>query len=88
MLLDGSMINLSFFVILRYIVRKWLLKRRLASILPLNSKLPGKFQRFNAIDGSIEMPIIVELPKIQIKTIISKRFMSLKQGAPWKKLFR
>ena len=55
MLLDGSIINLSFFVILRYIERKWHLKRRLASILPSNSKLAGKFQRFNAIDGSIEM---------------------------------
>ena len=27
----------------------------LARILPLKSKLPGKFQCFHAIDGSVEM---------------------------------
>ena len=35
--------------------RKLLLKRNLATILPLKSKLSGKFQSFNAIDGSIKM---------------------------------
>ena len=29
--------------------------RNVAKILPLKSKLSGKFQRFNAIDRSIEM---------------------------------
>ena len=29
--------------------------RNLATILPWNSKLSGKFQRFNAVNGSIEM---------------------------------
>ena len=29
--------------------------RNLATILPLKSKLSGKFQRFNAIDGNMEM---------------------------------
>ena len=29
--------------------------RNLATVLPLASKLSGKFQRFNAIDGSTEM---------------------------------
>ena len=40
-----------------------LLTRKLAIILPLKSKLSGKIQRFSAIDGSIEMLKIVELPK-------------------------
>ena len=35
---------LLFFVILFYIERKWLLKRKLAITLHLNSKLSGKFQ--------------------------------------------
>ena len=29
--------------------------RNLATILPLNSKLSGKFQHFNAVDGSMAM---------------------------------
>ena len=29
--------------------------RNLVTILPLKAKLSGKFQRFNAINGSIEM---------------------------------
>ena len=44
-----------FIVILFYIWRKWLLVTNLAKILHLKSKLSGKFQCFNAIDGSIEM---------------------------------
>ena len=31
------------------------IERNLATILPFKSKLSGKFQRFNAIDGSIDM---------------------------------
>ena len=38
-----------------HIESKWLLKRNLATILLLKSKLSGNFQRFNAIDWSIEM---------------------------------
>ena len=44
--------------------------RNLARILPLKSKSPRKFQRFNAIDGKIEASKqwkIVEFPKIWIK---------------------
>ena len=48
--LKGAMVNLLF-----YYHILWLLKRNLAIILPLKSKLSGKFQRFNAIDGNIEM---------------------------------
>ena len=44
-----------FIVTLSYIERKLLFMTNLATILPLKSKLSGKFQRFNAIDGSIEM---------------------------------
>ena len=53
-----------FIAILFYIERKWLLMRNLATLLPLKSKLPGKFERFNAIDGSIKMLKIVEFQKI------------------------
>ena len=49
-----------FFVILFYIERKGLPMRNLVTILPLKSKLPGKFQRFNATDRSIKMLKIVE----------------------------
>ena len=42
-------------VLLPDIERKCFLKRNLATILPLKLKLSGKFQSFNAIDGSIEM---------------------------------
>ena len=44
-----------FIVILFYIERKSLLMRNLAILLPLKSKLPGKSQRFSAIDDSIKM---------------------------------
>ena len=43
-----------FTVMLLHIERKCFPKRNLATILPLKSKLPGKFQYFNTIDGSIE----------------------------------
>ena len=44
-----------FIVILFYIERTWLPMRNLAIILPLKSELSGKFQRFNAIDKSINI---------------------------------
>ena len=53
--LNVPMFNLLFFVILFYIERKWLLMRILVTILPLKSKVSGKFQRFNAIDRSTKM---------------------------------
>ena len=40
--------------------------KNLATILPLQSKLSGKFQRFSAIDASIKM-LKVEFPKISIE---------------------
>ena len=53
--LNGPMVNLLLFVILFYIERKWLYMRNLATILPLQSILTGKFQRFYAIDRGIKM---------------------------------
>ena len=53
-----------FFVILFYIERKWLLMRMLFTILPLKSKLSGKFKRFNTINRNIKMLKIVEFSKI------------------------
>ena len=50
--LNGSVVNM---LLRSYIERKLLLKRNLATILPLKFKLSGKFQRFNAINGSIQM---------------------------------
>ena len=44
-----------FIVILFYIKRMWLLLRNLTTVSLLKSKFSGKFQRFNAIDGNIEM---------------------------------
>ena len=41
--------------IILHIEGNWLLKKNLATILPLRSKLFGKFHCFNVIDGSIEM---------------------------------
>ena len=74
-LLNGPMFNLLLFVILFYFERKWLLMRNLTTILPLKSKLPEKFQRFNAIDRSIKMLKIVEFSKIlSIKTENCKIF--------------
>ena len=44
-----------FIAIFLYTERKLLLNRNLATILPLKVKLSGKVQRFNAIDGNVEM---------------------------------
>ena len=53
--MNGPMVNCCFIDILFYAGTKWLLMRKFATILALKSKLSAKFQRFNAIDGSIEM---------------------------------
>ena len=50
------------------------------------SKLYGKFQRFHAIYGSVEILKIVELLKISIKWKIVKHFTRLKQRAALKKI--
>ena len=58
---------ICYFIAIFYIERKWIFLRNLASILSLKSKLSGKFQRFNAIDGSSKCWKIVEFPKLSIK---------------------
>ena len=50
--LKVSMVNV---VLLSYIKRKCFLKKNLATILTLKSKLSEKFQSFNTIDGRFEM---------------------------------
>ena len=40
-------------------------ERNLAIILPFKSKLSGKFQRFNAIEGIIKM--LKKIEKLQLK---------------------
>ena len=46
----------------------------LVRILPLKSKLSGKFQRFNAVDRSTKMLKIAKFSKISIKTKNRKIF--------------
>ena len=48
--------------------------RNLATFLHLESKLCGKFQCFDAIDGSIEILKMVEISKISIKMKNFKTF--------------
>ena len=45
----------KYFIVISFIERKLLLKRNLATILPMKSKLSRKFQPFNVIDRSREM---------------------------------
>ena len=71
-----------FIVILFYIERKWLLMRNLATILPLKSKLSGKFQPFNAIVGSIAM-----IRNGWISNIVRHFTMPKQRAALKKKLF-
>ena len=74
--LNGS-INLyvfCFFVILFYIDKKY--------------KLPGKSQRFNAINGSIEMLRIVEFSKISIKIKNFKKFSKVQTANLFKKFIQ
>ena len=86
--LNASWLICWFTVILWHIERKWLLKKNLATILPLKFKLSGKFQRFNATDGNIEMTKSSRIStKFQLKWKILKHFTSPKQRSAWRKLF-
>ena len=72
------------FVTLLYIERKWLM-RNFARVLPLRSKLSGKFQRFNAVNGSMEMLINSWISKkFKLKWTVLKHF---KQWTALRKLF-
>ena len=53
--LNSLMFNLLFYCHIILYWEKVNSLRNLARILPLKSKLSGKFQRFNAIDGSIKL---------------------------------
>ena len=50
--LNGPMFSLLFYC---YIILYCEKVRNLATILPLKFKFSGKFQHFNAIDGSMKM---------------------------------
>ena len=50
------------------------------------AKLYGKFQRFNAIDGSIEMLKMVKFPKISIKIRNCKTFYEAQTASPLKEI--
>ena len=77
-----------FIVKLFYIERKWLLMRNLATILPLKSKLSGKFQRFNAVNGSIKMLKNAWIAKkFQLKWKIVNHFIRPKQRPVLRRLF-
>ena len=68
-----------FIFMLFYIKRKWLLMRNLATILLLISKFSGKFQRFTAIDRSVEILIdlsIYQLPPQLILHQIKSYYVS------------
>ena len=89
--LNGPIVNLLlFFAILFYIERKWLLMKNFVAILPLKSKLSGKFQRFNviAIDRSIKMLKIVEFSKTSIKTKNYKIFYKPQTASPLKEIIQ
>ena len=74
--------------ILFFIERKWLFMRNLATILLLKSKLSRKFQRFNAIDGSIKMlKKKLNFKKLHLNWKIVKHFLRAKQRVPLRKLF-
>ena len=68
---DPMVIFLLYWHIILYYVRVTSM-RNLVTVLLLKSKLSGKFQRFNAVDGSMENWYIAGFPKISIKMKKSK----------------
>ena len=62
--------------------------RNLAIILPLKSKLSGKFQRFNAIDESIDMLKNVEFRKISVEMKNCKTFYETQTLSRLKEIIR
>ena len=77
-----------FFVMFFYIERNWLLMRNLVTILPLKSKLSGKYQRFNAIDRSIKMLKIIQFSKTSIKTENCKTFYKAQTASHLKEIIQ
>ena len=72
--LNGSMVNMLFYCHILHIEKKWLFKRNSAIVLPLKFNLSGKFQCFNAIDGSITMLKNSWISKISIEMKNFKTF--------------
>ena len=62
--------------------------RNLSTILPFKSRLSGKFQRFNAIDESIEMLKKVEFPKTSIKMKNCKTFYEAQTRSCFKEIIQ
>ena len=62
--------------------------RNLVTILPLKSKLSGKFQRFNVTDGSIEMLKKAEFPKASIRRKNCKTFYEAQTASCSKEIFQ
>ena len=78
------MFNLLFFC--HFTERRWLLMRNLAIILPSKSKWSIKFQRFNTIDESIEIPKNSWIQKISIKKKNCKTFYETKTASRLKEI--
>ena len=78
-----------YIVILLYTERKWLFMGNIITILPLKSKLSGKFLLFNSIDGRVEMlqNSWLNVQKFQLKWKFLKHFTRPKQRAALRKLF-
>ena len=59
----------------------------LVTILPFKSKLSGTFQRFNAIDESIEMLKEAEFPKAWVEMKNCKTFYKAETASCFKESF-
>ena len=62
--------------------------RNLVTILPLKSKLSGKYQRFNAIDRSVKMLKIIQFSKTSIKTKNCKTFYKAQTASHLKEIIQ
>ena len=83
--LTGPMFNLLFYChIISYWEKVPPYEKSKVQFIPLKSKLSGKFQRFNAIDASIEM--LKNSCVFQLKWKNAKHFTRLKQRAALSRL--
>ena len=71
-----------------YVERKCLVMRNLVTVLPLKSKLPGKFQRFNAIEEGSKCWQIVGFQKISIKIKNCKIFYEAQTASCFKEIIQ
>ena len=77
-----------FIVMLFYIERKWFLMRNLATILPLKSKLSGKFQHFNTKYEVSKCWKIVEFLKFSFKIKKCKTFYEAQTAGRLKEIIQ